>query len=104
MSDSDGPRTLTADHFHAPLRQRMEQRGITEEEVRTTMRQGWKASDAKPGTVGRTLVFPYNAEWEGTQYQEKEVTVYYKVDGDDLVLLTAIARYGRDFPRTPEAP
>ena len=82
----------------------MEQRGITEEEVRTTMRQGWKASDAKPGTVGRTLVFPYNAEWEGTQYQEKEVTVYYKVDGDDLVLLTAIARYGRDFPRTPEAP
>ena len=71
------------------------------------MRQGWKVSDAKPGTAGRTLVFPYNpynAEWEGTQYQEKEVTVYDKVDGDDLALLTAIARYGRDVPRTPEAP
>jgi hypothetical protein len=49
---------------------------------------------------GRTLVFTYNAQWEGTHYEEKEVTVYFKSD-NTLILLTAIARYGSDFPRHP---
>lgn len=79
----------------------MEQRGITEGEVRTTIQEGWPSSDAKPGTKGRTLVFPYDATWEGTHYEEKEVTVYFKTEDDELILLTAIVRYGSDFPRQP---
>jgi hypothetical protein len=55
----------------------MEQRGITEEEVRKTIQEGWPSSDAKPRTKGWTLVFPYDATWEGTHYEEKEVTVYF---------------------------
>jgi len=39
----------------------MEQRGIGEEEVRKTLREGWHVPDAKPGTEGRTLVFTYDA-------------------------------------------
>jgi len=39
------------------------------------------------------------AEWEGQFYQEKEVTVYYKVTDEGLILLTAKARYGQGFPR-----
>ena len=38
---------------------------------------------------------------EGTHYEEKEVTVYFKTDEDRLILLTAIARYGSDFSRHP---
>ena len=77
----------------------MEQRGITEEEVRKTLREGWGAPDAKPGSEGRTLVFTYDAVWERTHYEEKEVTVYFKLEDEQLVLLTTIARYGKNFPR-----
>jgi hypothetical protein len=45
------------------------------------------------------MVFPYHAEWEGQLYKEKEVTVYYKILGSQLVLLTVKARYGKDFLR-----
>jgi hypothetical protein len=45
------------------------------------------------------MVFPYAAEWEGQFYPEKEVSVYYKVTAEGLVLLTAKAQYGQGFPQ-----
>jgi hypothetical protein len=90
---------LTDDHFHSHVRRRMEQRGVTEEEVRETLDVGWAAPDAKPGTDGRTQVFPYDETWEGTHYDEKEVTVYFKKEEGKIILLTVLARYGSDFPR-----
>ena len=90
---------LTDDPFHSHVRRRMEQRGVSKEEVRETINAGWEATDAKPGTEGRTLVFSYDAVWEGTHYDEKEVTVYFKIEEDDLILLTVLARYGTEFPR-----
>ncbi len=45
------------------------------------------------------MVFSYQAEWEGQFYQEKEVTVSYKVTDESLVLLTVKARYGQGFPQ-----
>jgi len=77
----------------------MHQRGITREEIERTLNEGRKASDAKSGTLGRVMVFPYETEWEGQFYQEKEVTVYYKVTDEELILLTVKARYGQGFPR-----
>lgn len=90
---------LPDDAFHAHLRARMQQRGISREEVEITLNSGWSAEDAKAGTLGKVRVFPYNAGWEGNQYPEKEVTVYYRVQGTEIVVLTAKARYGVSFPR-----
>jgi hypothetical protein len=45
------------------------------------------------------LVFAYEREWEGRVHEEKEVTVYFKRNADQLVLLTVRARYGRGFAR-----
>lgn len=98
MAESNGF-VLRDDHFHSHVRRRMEQRGVTEEEVRETLDQGWEASDAKAGTKGRTQVFLYDRMWEGTYYDEKEVTVYFKIVEDELILLTVLARYGKDFAR-----
>jgi len=81
------------------LRARMHQRGITREEIERTLNEGREASDAKSGTLGRVMVFPYETEWERQFYQEKEVTVYYKVTDEGLILLTVKARYGQGFPR-----
>ena len=85
--------------MHSHLRARMHQRGMTHEEIERTLNEGREASDAKSGTLGRVMVFPYETEWEGQFYQEKEVTVYYKVTDKGLILLTVKARYGQGFPR-----
>jgi hypothetical protein len=88
---------LSATDFHPHLRARMLQRGVPREEVERTLRDGWQARDAKAGTAGKVFIFPYNADWEGKRFAEKEVTVYYKFVGGQLVVLTVKARYGESF-------
>ena len=88
---------ITEAALHSHLHARMQQRGITREEVERTLNEGWEAMDAKPGTSGKSLVLLYEAEWEGQFYPEKEVTVYYKMVAERIVLLTVKARYGQDF-------
>jgi len=83
--------------LHPHIRARMNQRGISLEELQITMSEGWDAEDAKEGTVGKVFVFPYNSYWEGKYFEKKEVTVYFKHKDKELVLLTAKARYGREF-------
>ncbi|MBO9363200.1 MAG: DUF4258 domain-containing protein [Thermoflexus sp.] len=102
--EAQGERRLriTEAHLHPHLRMRMHQRGITLEEIERVMNEGWEAPDAKPGTWGRVLVFPYGREWEGQYFEEKEVRVYYKLTPEGIVLLTAIARYGKGFLRREE--
>jgi hypothetical protein len=88
LSDSD---------IHPHLRIRMRQRGITKEEIEEALSRGKQAEDAKIGTYGKALVFPYNRYWEGKFYEEKEVTVYYKLMEGKLLVLTVKARYGERF-------
>ncbi len=86
--------------LHPHLESRMNQRGVTFEEIRQVMTEGEEAVESKPGTLGKVLVFPYDAEWEGRYYQEKEVTVYYKnIEGHGIIMLTVMARYGQKFSR-----
>jgi hypothetical protein len=48
----------------------MEQRGVSLEEIQRTLNEGRAATDARSGTYGKVLVFPYASEWEGSFYQE----------------------------------
>lgn len=77
----------------------MRQRGVTREEIELTLQEGWEAADAKIGTLGKSRVFAYEAEWEGESYLEKEVTVYYRRSEEGVILLTVKARYGQGFTR-----
>ena len=90
---------ITDSDLHPHLRARMRQRGVTREEIEKTLNEGWRSPDARPGTLGKVLVFPYHKEWEGRFYEEKEVTLFYKDLGDKIVILTVIARYGRGFAK-----
>jgi len=85
--------------LHPHLRARMAQRGVTREELERTLNEGWEATDARPGTLGKVLVFLYEQAWEGVFYEQKEVTVYFKVTAEGMILLTTKARYGREFQR-----
>ncbi|RMG78782.1 MAG: DUF4258 domain-containing protein [Chloroflexi bacterium] len=100
MNDADETRfSIRESDLHAHLQARMEQRGITFSELQQTLASGWEATDCRPGTAGRVFVFSYEAEWEGRFYNEKEVTVYFKVKDNQIILLTAKSRYGQGFPR-----
>jgi hypothetical protein len=89
---------LSEADLHPHLRNRMEQRGVTLAEVELVLNAGQEAASAKPGTIGRIMAIPYEAEWEGRFYEQKEVTVYYKsLDNETLILLTVLARYGQGF-------
>lgn len=88
--------------IHPHIKGRMVQRGILISEIEETINKGWNADDAKKGTIGKVLVFPYNAEWEGKFFEEKEITVYYKYKVEKLILLTTKARYGNKFLRKEE--
>lgn len=85
--------------IHHHLRMRMGQRGVSAREITKTVGEDRPAEDAKEGTLGKVLVFPYNDYWEGKYFEEKEVTVYYKIKDGRLIVLTAKARYGKDFLR-----
>ncbi len=61
--------------MHHHLISRMEQRGISLNEIETTLNKGFDAQDSKEGTYGKVYVFEYNALWEGTYFEQKEVTV-----------------------------
>ena len=83
--------------LHPHLKARMSQRGITMEEIEKVLNEGLEATDTKPGTIGKVFVFLYNGIWEGKLFEEKEVSVYYKLVNDTMVLLTVKARYGKGF-------
>lgn len=90
---------ITQEDVHSHLAARMRERGITLEEVNMALRNGWAADDVKEGTFGKVYVFEYRKERLGKIYEEKEVTVYYKIIADRLIPLTAKARYGNNFSR-----
>lgn len=86
---------IREDDLHPHLKSRMEQRGVSQEEIEATLNDGFDADDAKEGTFGKTRVFLYNKEWEGKFFEEKQITVYYKRKNEEIILLTAKARYGK---------
>lgn len=88
---------ITEKDLHPHLKKRMQERGITTEEIETTLNYGKNAKDARPGTEGKTHVFTFNNDWEGEYFKEKEVTVYYKKVQKKIILLTALVRYDEDF-------
>jgi hypothetical protein len=54
---------ITESDLHPHLKARMLQRGIRIEEIETVLNQGWEATDAKLGTLGKVFIFEYNEMW-----------------------------------------
>ena len=99
FSDGD-PMHIQESDLHSHLRARMAQRGVTLDEIQRTLDNGWRANDAREGTLGKVFVFNYRKEWEGQVYEEKEVSVYYRLRDGHPIFLTVKARYGKLFPRS----
>ena len=78
--------------FHPHARERMEERGATEDEAAATVEYG-EQFPAKYGRKGFRRNFAFDAEWRGKLYGNKQVEVYAVREGKDWVVITVIARY-----------
>jgi hypothetical protein len=77
-------------HLHA--RDRMEERGATEEEVRATVEQG-ESFPAKFGRTGFRRNFRFDQNRYGRHYHTKQIEAYAVQEGTDWLVITVITRY-----------
>jgi adenylate cyclase class IV len=77
-------------HFHA--RERMEERGATYDEVRTTIQKGEKFQ-ARFGRMGFRYDFPFESRRNGRFYRNKQIEVYGISEGGDFVVITVVVKY-----------
>jgi hypothetical protein len=78
--------------IHPHARARIEERGVTEDEVRATVERG----EQFPATFGRTGFrrnFPSGSLWRGKPYGTKQAEVYAVREGSDWLVITVIARF-----------
>jgi hypothetical protein len=78
--------------FHPHARERMGERGATEDEVIATVEQG-EQFPAKFGRAGFRRNFPFDSEWRGEYYRTKQVETYAIQEGPDWLVITIITRY-----------
>ena len=74
-------------------RERMVSRGATDEEVRTTVREGTPVP-AKTGRQAREHAFAYNGTWQGKRYPQKNVRAVCVEEENRLVVITVYVYYG----------
>ena len=77
-------------HPHAAARLR--ERGGTEGEVRTTVQTG-ERFEARFGRTGFRRNFPFDAEWQGKRYANKQIEAYPVQEGSDWLVITVIVEY-----------
>jgi Domain of unknown function (DUF4258) len=75
-------------------RSRMPIRGISPQEVELVLQHG-ASTLARGGRKAKEMVFPYSANWLGRIYPEKKVRVVYIEEEEEIVVVTALAYYGR---------
>lgn len=75
-------------------RERMLERGASDDEVRMTLEEG-TPSEAKSGRKAKEKIFAYDGFWQGRRYPQKKVQVIYVEEGEELVVLTVYVYYGQ---------
>jgi len=78
--------------LHPHARERMQERGATEEEIQATVAEG-ERFPAKFGRMGFRRNFQFAQEWRGRHYHTKQVEAYAVQEGADWLVLTVITRY-----------
>ncbi len=75
-------------------RERMRERGVAEEEVRSILETG-EAQEAEGGRRFKEATLEFSAEWRGRRYPQKRVRVIYVEEGESIAVITVYVFYGR---------
>jgi hypothetical protein len=78
--------------IHPHARERMQERGATEPEVRMTISKGEKFP-AKFGRTGYRHDFPFKGDRDGKFFQVKQVIVYGVDEDRDFIVVTVVVKY-----------
>jgi len=78
--------------YHPHAHERMKERGATEGEVETTVKQG-EQFPTKFNRTGFRRNFPFNNMWRGKYYENKQIEVYAVSEDDDWLVISLITRY-----------
>jgi len=78
--------------IHPHARIRMEERVVTENEVRTTISKG-KKFPAKFCRIGFRHTFPFESDRDGKFYNKKQVEVYGVDEEKDFIVITVVVKY-----------
>ncbi len=78
--------------FHPHARERMEERGTTDNEVAITV-EGGESFPAKFERTGFRRNFPFEGKWRGRYYRTKQVEAYAVREEYDWLVVTVITRY-----------
>jgi hypothetical protein len=78
--------------IHPHARERMEERGTIEAEVRTAIGKGEKFS-AKFGRTGFRHDFAFESDRDGKFFRIKQVIVYGVDEESDFIVITVVVRY-----------
>jgi hypothetical protein len=78
--------------IHPHARIRMEERGVTENEVRTAISKGEKFP-AKFRRTGFRRTFPFESDRDGKFYNKKQVEVYGVDEEKDFIVITVVVKY-----------
>jgi hypothetical protein len=80
--------------FIEHARERMTERGASEEEVRKVLLFGTDI-EAKRGRKAREMILLYGEKWMGRVYPEKKIVVIYKKEKDEILVITVKVFYGQ---------
>jgi hypothetical protein len=79
-------------HVHPHARERLAERGTTEDEVRLTVETG-ERFPAKFGREGFRRNFAFDALWRGRAYATKQVEAYAVEEQGEWLVITVIVKY-----------
>ena len=77
--------------LHPHAKDRLRERGATEEEIIATIEHGERFA-AKHGRTGFRSNFPFDGDWNNRRYSTKQVEVY-AVEDDGWLAITAIVKF-----------
>ncbi|MBI5213156.1 MAG: DUF4258 domain-containing protein [Nitrospirae bacterium] len=78
--------------LHPHAKERMAERGATEDEVIATI-EGGEGFPAKYGRAGFRRNFSFSDIWRGKHYGIKQIEAYAVKDAGDWIVITVITRY-----------
>ena len=78
--------------IHPHAQDRMPERGVTEEEITSTVENG-ESFPAKLNRLGFRKNFPYESLWNGKFYHFKQVEVIAVEENNAILVLTVISKY-----------
>jgi hypothetical protein len=77
--------------LHPHAKDRLQERGASEEEVVATIAQGERFA-AKRGRTGFRCNFPFVGEWDNRRYSTKQVEAY-AVEEEGWLVITVIVKF-----------